>query len=293
MIKNYYLGCPVWTHKSWVGKLFDKKIKARDYLSQYASVYNTVEGNNTFYSLPYQDAVLQWKDMVPEEFKFCFKFPYSVTHARQLNNVSSLVDQFFKALRPLHKNIGLFTLQLPPYFTPNHLERLREFFTEIPSEYKYVVEVRHLAFYQDNNADVEFNDLLNSVGASRSIFDTKMLHNIQSEDKSILEAQKKKPAMPEYFTAVGDNPHIRFVGHNEVEPNIMRIEKIASAVAEWLKAGKTPFVFMHSPNTDNVPELCKIFHQSLCAKVPEMDLGKIPMSAGEKEERRPEQLSLF
>lgn len=283
----------MWSHKPWAGKLFEQKAKPREFLSQYAQVFNTVEGNNTFYSLPYQDAVLAWNDMVPDNFRFCFKFPYSVTHARQLNNVSGLLDQFFTALEPLEKKIGLFFLQLPPYFTPNHLERLREFFGEIPSTYKYTVEVRHQKFYSDRAADDDLNQLLEEAGASRAIFDTKFLHQIQSEDKTILESQKKKPAMPEYFKAVGQNPLIRFVGHNDVEPNLIRIEKIAEEVAEWIRGGKTPYVFMHTPNYDNEPELCQHLHSMLKERLPEVDLGFLPQSPAEREARRPEQLSLF
>jgi uncharacterized protein YecE (DUF72 family) len=283
----------VWSHKPWQGKLYKKDAAPREFLKQYSAVFNTVEGNNTFYSLPYQDAVLQWKDMVPEHFRFCFKFPYSVTHARQLNNSSGLVEQFFDVLRPLEKQIGQFFLQLPPYFTPNHLERLDEFMNELPHEYNYIVEVRHVSFFTDKKAETALNDLLTSHGASRAIFDTKILHQIQSEDKSILEAQSKKPVMPEYFKAIGEFPLIRFVGHNDVEPNLARIEKIASVVADWINDGKTPFVFMHTPNTNNEPELCKMFHQSLSSKVSKISLGSIPISEGEREGNIPEQLSLF
>jgi uncharacterized protein YecE (DUF72 family) len=293
VIKNYFLGCPVWAHKGWVGKFFDGKAKSRDYLQQYSEVFNTVEGNNTFYSLPYQDAVLTWKDIVPEDFRFCFKFPYSVTHARQLNNVSGLMEQFFSVLKPLEKQIGLFFLQLPPYFTPNHIERLREFLSELPQHYSYTVEVRHNGFYNGSSADAELNQLLEEAAASRAIFDTKVLHQIQSEDKTIIESQNKKPAMPEYFTAVGKNPLIRFVGHNDVEPNLFRVEKIADVVANWIKEGKTPYVFMHTPDYNNEPELCDAFHQFLVKKLPEMDLGFLPKSAGQRENALPEQLSLF
>jgi len=51
-IERYFLGCPIWSNKDWVGELFAPDAKQKDFLQQYASVFNTVEGNTTFYGLP-------------------------------------------------------------------------------------------------------------------------------------------------------------------------------------------------------------------------------------------------
>lgn len=51
-IRGYYLGCPGWGLKSWVGRLFPPGTKHTDFLARYAEEFNTVEGNTTFYALP-------------------------------------------------------------------------------------------------------------------------------------------------------------------------------------------------------------------------------------------------
>ena len=79
-IRGYYLGCPGWGLKSWVGRLFPSGTRNTDFLARYAEVFNTVEGNTTFYALRRKDTVARWKDESPDEFRFCFKFPKKITH---------------------------------------------------------------------------------------------------------------------------------------------------------------------------------------------------------------------
>lgn len=52
-----YLGCPLWGHGGWAGRFYTAGARPADFLRQYATVFNAVEGNTTFYSLPSADAV--------------------------------------------------------------------------------------------------------------------------------------------------------------------------------------------------------------------------------------------
>ena len=52
--------------KSWIGRLFAAGTKHTDFLPRYAEVFNTVEGNTTFYALPAVDTVARWRDQVPD-----------------------------------------------------------------------------------------------------------------------------------------------------------------------------------------------------------------------------------
>jgi uncharacterized protein YecE (DUF72 family) len=66
-----YLGCPVWACPAWVGPFFTPDSKPRDFLKQYSSVFNTVEGNSTFYALPSRDTVRRWANETADGFRFC------------------------------------------------------------------------------------------------------------------------------------------------------------------------------------------------------------------------------
>ena len=114
--KNYYLGCPIWAKKEWAGELFSAQVKAADYLREYASVFNAVEGNSTFYSLPPEKSIAKWRADTPPGFRFCFKFPRSISHDGRLQNVRRETEEFLHLLRPLQGRLGPLFLQLPSAF---------------------------------------------------------------------------------------------------------------------------------------------------------------------------------
>ena len=116
-IRGYYLGCPGWGLRAWVGRLFPAGTKSTDYLARYADVFNTVEGNTTFYALPAADQVERWRAQVPASFRFCFKFPRAISHDRMLAvDCERGVAEFLARVTPLGERLGTLFVQLPPRF---------------------------------------------------------------------------------------------------------------------------------------------------------------------------------
>ena len=77
-IKKYHIGLTQWGFKDWVGNFFSKDAKSDQFLNQYSSVFNAVEGNTTFYRVPSAENIQKWSDQVPSNFKFCFKFFHNI-----------------------------------------------------------------------------------------------------------------------------------------------------------------------------------------------------------------------
>src|SRR5262245_15647881 len=107
--------------KSWIGRLFPAGTKPTDFLPGYAVVFNTVEGNTTFYALPPAETVARWREQVPDEFRFCFKFPRTITHDKLLVDSTTEVTEFIERVAPLEHKLGSLMLQLPPRFGPGQL----------------------------------------------------------------------------------------------------------------------------------------------------------------------------
>ena len=107
--------------KSWVGRLFATGTKQTDFLARYAEVFNTVEGNTTFYALPAPEVVARWREQVPDTFRFCFKFPKAITHDKLLVDCRDEVATFLARVAPLQHKLGTLFLQLPPRFGPGEL----------------------------------------------------------------------------------------------------------------------------------------------------------------------------
>ncbi|MFK7908282.1 MAG: DUF72 domain-containing protein [Chitinophagales bacterium] len=294
-IQNYYLGCPIWANKDWTGSFFTPKAKPKEYLSQYAKVFNTVEGNNTFYGLPKASMVMRWKMDTPQDFRFSFKFPKLISHVYKLQNVQKEVTHFFGSLEPLLEKTGIFFLQLPPSFNKKSLPSLEQFLQNLPQDLNYAVEVRHLDFFHNEKAKESLNDLLQKRGINRAIFDTSTLHAIESEDEHIIGAQRKKPQMPSYFTSTADQPFLRFVGYPTPEANRTKFTYLAQIVAKWLQAGKTPYVFIHSPGELTTPSIARFFHQLLQQEChgSGIEVGEVPTFPVDNLPKLPEQMSLF
>lgn len=157
-----YIGLPQWHHSAWA------KMGLRD-LADYARYFNCVEGNTTFYALPKQEVVMRWRDMTPESFRFCFKFPSIISHKAALANCQEDVDMFYRTLEPLGERIGQLWLQLPAAFAPVHLDRLWQFLDALPAGFDYGVEVRHADFFNKGEEERALNQGLHLRGINRAI----------------------------------------------------------------------------------------------------------------------------
>jgi uncharacterized protein YecE (DUF72 family) len=141
----------------------------REWLAHYASRFDTVEINNTFYRLPSEAAVNGWVEQTPKNFRFAVKASRYITHIKRLNNPEKYVERFLESVKPLTeaRKLEAILWQLPPSFKRND-ERLDAALTAIRERApgRHVVELRHPSWYA---ADVY--DLLRSHKAALAIVD--------------------------------------------------------------------------------------------------------------------------
>ncbi|HKK44340.1 MAG TPA: DUF72 domain-containing protein [Balneolaceae bacterium] len=286
-ITKYHIGCTVWSLKEWVGHFYTDDAKPANFLSQYASVFNSVEGNTSFYSIPGKERVKDWAKATPDGFKFCFKFHRSITHHKQLKDVQDDVMNFLDVFEPVVDRLGPFFIQLPPSFSPAEFDRLETLVNFLPGTFSYAVEVRHPDFFDHGRQEHRLNRLLKTYNIDKVIFDTRKLHSMKSKDKSILEAQKKKPKAPVRFDNTASRPVVRFVGSNDPVANEPYLKEWAIVVADWIKEGFHPYFFPHAPDKVSQPAIARKFHQ-LLSELIKMN----PMPAWPKE-RQNEQMDLF
>ena len=286
-ITKYHLGCTAWSLKDWVGNFFRDDARRGDFLKQYASVFNTVEGNTTFYNVPEPEVIKKWGAEVPDGFKFCFKFNRSITHQKKLQGVEDEVLRFVDRFEPIQQHLGPFLIQLPPGFSPGEIERLEVLLGILPSAFSYAVEVRHPDFFDHGRHENRLNRLLKSYNIDRVTFDTRKLHSMKSDDPTIKEAQKKKPKVPVRFDTTGSRPFIRFVGANDAINNEPYLKEWAIMVADWIREGLHPYLFTHAPDQAKQPPIARKFHQLLSELI---ELEPMPPWPVEKQD---EQLGLF
>lgn len=283
---SYHLGGTGWSIPEWVGTFYKKGSKPDQFLTQYASVFNTVEGNTTFYRVPDEQTIRKWTESVPSQFKFCFKFPKEITHIKRLHNIEHEVLDFVGRFEDVRTKLGPFMIQLPESFGVNELSKLEEVLSIVPKTMSYGVEVRNAAFFDHGKNEHRLNQLLKSYAVDRIYFDTRKLHQTQSTESSIVEAKRKKPKVPIRFDAIGSRPMIRFVGTNDVINNEVLLKEWAIIFADWMREGLRPYMFIHAPDGFSNPALCLYFHKQVQALLSVAELAVWPA-------QREQQLGLF
>ena len=61
---------------------------------------------------------------------------------------------------------------------------------------------------------------------------------------------------------------MRFIGRPELEANDPYLLPWVEKVAGWIEEGRTPYMFLHTPDNHRAPELARRFHQQLSERLP-------------------------
>ncbi|MGZ4324576.1 MAG: DUF72 domain-containing protein, partial [Solirubrobacteraceae bacterium] len=72
-MKQVRIGCSGWMYDDWRGRLYPEREPKRRWLELYASVFDTVEVNTTFYRLARESMVKGWVEQTPDGFLFAVK----------------------------------------------------------------------------------------------------------------------------------------------------------------------------------------------------------------------------
>jgi len=78
--KNLHIGTSSFSEEDWVGPFYPEKTQPRDFLKYYATRYDTVEIDATYYAIPSEHTVDGWNQKTPDGFLFAAKFPRSIVH---------------------------------------------------------------------------------------------------------------------------------------------------------------------------------------------------------------------
>lgn len=279
------VGSPMWADRRWVGTLFPAGTRQGEELAVYASWCTAVEGNTTFYALPDEAAVLRWRDQTPPWFRFCFKLPRSITHDRRLRHADQELAGFLDRLTPLRARLGPTWIQLPPAFGPQDLGALDHFLANLPTDWSWGVEVRNRAFEAEGPAERALNDLLFSRGVERVLIDTRAVFAGPCETAAEIEAFERKPRLRVRPVALGSQPVVRFIGQTDHAANPAFWRPWVTKVAQWLHEGRSPIVFLHTPDNARAPEQARAFYADVqsvvhgLAPLPDAQLADRQISA--------------
>src|SRR6201996_7597369 len=272
-----HIGCAMWSYPAWNGRYLPRSLGPKDRLRAYATWCNAVEGNTTFYATPSLDTVASWAGQTSEDFRFILKLPKVVTHERHLADVGGPMRAFVTAVEPLGPRAHSLWIQLPPSFGPADLGTLTGFLRRLPRGYRYCAEVRHRAFFDDPRSGQQLERALSLVGAEWVPFDTTLLFDGEPTSPGEQESWRKKPRLPRRTRALTSYPMIRYIGRDDPARTIAGWQPRPGGGAGWLREGRPPTVFIHTPDNVIAPELARRFYDQVRARVPE--IGPLPEPA--------------
>jgi uncharacterized protein YecE (DUF72 family) len=220
-----HVGCSGWMYKDWRGIVYPEKLPQRRWFEHYATLFDTVELNNTFYRLPPPSTVEGWAAQAPPGFVYAAKLGQFGSHRMKLRDAVTWLPNHLDRIERLGPSVGPTLVQLPPRWKRN-AERLDEFLTAAPTRVRWAVELRDPTWVHDDVFDV-----LRRHGAALCIHDL----------------------LPDHpWVRTTDWTYVRFHGPNalEVKYNGLygpdRLEPTAIRLAEWLEEGCDVYAYFNN-----------------------------------------------
>ena len=163
---NLHIGTMGWSYNFWKGGFYPEDLTSSEFLTYYSKTLNTVEADSTFYRIPREQTMLEWKKQTPSGFLFSLKFPQKITHIKMLRNAEEETRIFLNRVELLDEKLGPLLLQLSPNFKDDGFIVLSEFLRNLPNGCRYVVEVRNnsmlcpelYALLRENNISLAWVD---------------------------------------------------------------------------------------------------------------------------------------
>lgn len=232
-LDNISIGCAKW-NKTDLKDFYPKGTK--DELTYYATQFNSIELNATFYGMPTAEQVQTWKEKTPKDFKFFPKITNTVSHFRRLLNITDVVTQFASAVLNFDEKLGMVFLQLHDNFKPKDYERLEKFVQDWPKEVPLAIELRNTEWFTDE-------EIFNTVC---ELFEMNNITNI------IVDTAGRRDMLHMRLTT--PNAFIRYVGAN-ADSDYARLEDWLERLTQWKKEGLQNLYFFVHQNIEKASPL--------------------------------------
>src|SRR5689334_24776877 len=147
------IGCSGWNYRDWRERVYPSDVPVRRWLAHYATLFDTVEINNTFYRLAKPKAVATWVADTPDDFVFAVKASQYLTHMKRLRDIRTGIGRFFDAIEPLvgSPKLGPVLWQLPERMTHDEalLAAALDDILDVAPPARHCFEFRHPSWFTE------------------------------------------------------------------------------------------------------------------------------------------------
>jgi uncharacterized protein YecE (DUF72 family) len=140
------IGCAGWSVLSRHKALF---VAGDSMLASYATRFDCVEINSSFYRPHQRKTYERWAASVPRDFRFSVKLPKLVTHDQRLLKPGKVLDQFADEVGGLGTRLGGLLVQLPPSLVLE-ARPVNAFFAQLRARFpkaRIACEPRHASWF--------------------------------------------------------------------------------------------------------------------------------------------------
>jgi len=228
-----YIGLSGWSYDDWKTGFY-AGVARKNWLTHYASVFDAVEINATFYGQQRESTLTKWRGSVPSGFRFAVKGNRYVTHTKRLKIDEDSVVKARAQCDPLGDKASAVLWQFPANFGKN-LERLQHFAGLLRKKFRrlpHCLEFRHTSWFDD-----EVRGILKENGLSNVISDA--------------------ADWPLWDAVTGDVAYVRLHGHSETYRSAYSdamLREYAAKTKDWLDAGLTVHVYFANTEFGKAPD---------------------------------------
>ncbi len=223
-----YVGCAKWNRQDLKG-FYPRGTK--DELIYYASQFNSIELNATFYRFFPPEQFEKWHDKTPVNFKFFPKLNQEISHWKRLSDVKQSVDNYLYAASNLKEKLGTIFLQMHSNFAPKDIDRVIAFAELWPKEIQLAVEFRHTDWYNNEEIAKELYDVLEKNNIANILVDTAGRRDLM------------------HMRLTNNEAFIRYVGANH-QSDYSRLDDWVIRLKEWIALGLQKIHFFVHQNLE-------------------------------------------
>ncbi|WP_297456077.1 DUF72 domain-containing protein [Persephonella sp.] len=234
-----FIGTSGFFYWGWKGRFYPQELKPSQWFEFYASKFNTVEINSTFYNFPKKSSLKKWHKISPENFVFSVKVNKHITHIKRLKDIKQEMKEFYSIVsEALGEKLGAVLFQMPPSFKYFE-ENLNRVLDVVNPEFTNVFEFRHKSWWNE--------EVFKILGKNNIVF-----------------CSVSAPKLPEIFVKNTNIAYIRFHGKTDWYKYKYSVEELA----EWVKKIKTNppdklFVYFNNDYYGYAPENAQQFKDLL------------------------------
>ncbi|MCF2520572.1 DUF72 domain-containing protein [Dyadobacter sp. CY351] len=231
---NIYIGCAKW-NKADLKSFYPKGTK--DELGYYATQFNSIELNATFYNNFPVETIESWYNKTPAEFRFFPKLHQGISHWKRLKDAKEPTEVYLDGIAHLQEKLGMLFLQMPDNFGPKNWDVLKAYLEEWPSGFPLALELRHTGWYDGSFNSDDLYEVLEKNNITHIVTDS-------AGRRDLLHMRLTTPTA-----------FVRYNGAN-VDSDYTRLDDWFERLKLWVEEGiENIYFFVHQNHEEASPLL--------------------------------------